>query len=345
MNRRETYTKFCQGRQDIPVFSQPWWLDAVCGSDGWDVSIVENARGIVATLPFLYRTHHRSGHISMPALTQCFKLWISYTDPTKVEARLSQEKQVITELLHQLPQFESFVLNFDHSLTNWLPFYWQGFTQTTRYTYVIDDLTDLTAVFASFSHAKRKNIKRAESILKVGPELTAQEFYNHHVMTLEKAGKAINYDYALLEKIFQATRAHDCGKVFTAVDSDGLVHAAILVIWDPLQAYYLMSSIDPDHRSSGAATYLIQQAITDMRSKTKRFDFEGSMIEGVENSFRQFGTIQVPYFQIQKYPSPPTSLGKFVKASLKFRWNRAHGLITSRFQQREAKHDQPVQRD
>ncbi len=331
MNKRETYRTFCVGRPDIPVFSQPWWLDVVCGEEGWDVCIVENAGRVVATLPYRYETSHGAVHISMPGLTQSFRLWIDYTDATKLESRLSREKQVITELIRQLPTFESFVLNLHPSLTNWLPFYWQGFTQTTRYTYVIDDLTDLPAVFARFSHAKRKNLKRADEIVKLGPELTAQEYYKHHTMTMQKSGKVINYPYSLLEAIFRTTRAHECGKVYTAIDSNGRIHSAIFVMWDPEQAFYLLSSIDPDHRTSGATTFLLKQAITEMREKTKRFDFEGSMIEGVENSFRQFGTKQIPYFQILKFPPPPTSLGGFAKTSLKFRWTRARSRLAARF--------------
>ena len=30
------------------------------------------------------------------------------------------------------------------------------------------------------------------------------------------------------------------------------------------------------------------------------FDFEGSMNESIENSYRKFGTVQVPYFAISK---------------------------------------------
>jgi len=43
-------------------------------------------------------------------------------------------------------------------------------------------------------------------------------------------------------------------------------------------------------------------AVMHVASRTKMFDFEGSMIVGVENSFRQFGAVQMPYFQIQKDP-------------------------------------------
>ncbi|WP_343823783.1 hypothetical protein [Clostridium subterminale] len=37
-----------------------------------------------------------------------------------------------------------------------------------------------------------------------------------------------------------------------------------------------------------------------MANYTKKFDFEGSMIENVKNSFRRFGAVQVPYFCIYK---------------------------------------------
>ncbi|MNF11290.1 hypothetical protein D3C80_2124830 [compost metagenome] len=37
--------------------------------------------------------------------------------------------------------------------------------------------------------------------------------------------------------------------------------------------------------------------------KTCKFDFEGSMSEPVERSFRQYGAVQIPYFAVSKTPS------------------------------------------
>jgi hypothetical protein len=119
-------------------------------------------------------------------------------------------------------------------------------------------------------------------------------------MTLGKLGQKVFYSGDYLARIFQACKAHDAGKTFYAVDSAQHIHAAILVIYDSLSAYYLVSSIDPDFRGSGAATLLIRQALTFLSPKTKKFDFEGSMIPGVEHSFRKFGAIQTPYFRIKK---------------------------------------------
>ena len=47
-------------------------------------------------------------------------------------------------------------------------------------------------------------------------------------------------------------------------------------------------------------TYLSLHAIQLAQKENKLFDFEGSMMEGVEQRNRQFGAKQTPYFQIKK---------------------------------------------
>ena len=31
------YRKWCAGQQNLPLFAQDWWLDAVCGKENWHV--------------------------------------------------------------------------------------------------------------------------------------------------------------------------------------------------------------------------------------------------------------------------------------------------------------------
>ena len=73
------------------------------------------------------------------------------------------------------------------------------------------------------------------------------------------------------------------------------------MIWDAETAYDLISTIDPEYRNSGAASLAVYEIIKYVKTQgITGFDFEGSMIEGVENSFRKFGTVQTPYFFICK---------------------------------------------
>jgi hypothetical protein len=54
MSNKQRYIQFCTEHPDIPVFSQPWWLDAVC-PDQWDVILIEKSNRIIASFPY-YKT-------------------------------------------------------------------------------------------------------------------------------------------------------------------------------------------------------------------------------------------------------------------------------------------------
>ena len=61
-----------------------------------------------------------------------------------------------------------------------------------------------------------------------------------------------------------------------------------------------MGGADPELRNSGATSLLMWEAIQFAATVTKKFDFEGSMIESVERFVRAFGARQIPYFQITR---------------------------------------------
>lgn len=61
------------------------------------------------------------------------------------------------------------------------------------------------------------------------------------------------------------------------------------------------------------ASLLIREIIKYLSSKTRKFDFEGSMIEPVEQSFRRFGAIQERYFRTSKVNSRLLSLYRALK--------------------------------
>jgi hypothetical protein len=303
MVNREKYREFCKKEDGISIFSKDWFLDSVCGKDNWDVALVEKGGSIIASMPYFRKKKAIFNIITMPKHTQNMGVYIKYPDGQKYEKQLSFEKEVMTDLIEQLPTVDYFNQTFHYSITNWLPFYWKGYTQTTNYTYVIEDLSDLDAVFKEFNHAKRKNIKKAEKFLTVKFDLPAKEFYENHKMTLEKQNSTIAYDFEHFNRIYSSAYEHNAGRTIYAVDDDNNIHAALLVLWDKNSAYDLISTIDPDFRNSGAASLLVRDIIIFVADKTKKFDFEGSMIENVEKSFRQFGAKQKAYFDITKVDS------------------------------------------
>ena len=47
MTKKELYAEWVRGQEKLPVFFEPWWLDAVCAGREWDVIIVESRKSKV----------------------------------------------------------------------------------------------------------------------------------------------------------------------------------------------------------------------------------------------------------------------------------------------------------
>ncbi len=278
------------------IFQQPWWLDAVAPNSWHSIEIIENDT-LKARLPYIMHKKRGLTLLTMPTLTQTLGPW-SAPSQAKYAKQLSREKDLMTLLISKLPAYDYFCQNFHYSITNWLPFYWQGFTQTTRYTYVLEKLNDLEKIWSGFQENIRTDIRKAQKILTVKTDLDINRFFNLNALTFQRQGKQIPYSLEFVQRLDAACIKHQASKIFFAEDAQGRIHAAIYITWDENSAYYLMGGADPELRNSGATSLLMWEAIQFAVTVTKKFDFEGSMIESVERFFRAFGARQIPYFQI-----------------------------------------------
>ena len=143
---KEKYIQFCNTEKDIPIFSQPWWLDIVCNNN-WEIILVERNNKIIASMPFQIKSKLGFKIISMPKLTQKLGPYIKYPLEQKYEKKLAYEKEIMLELIDRLPLFDKFGQTFNYTISNWKPFYWNGFSQTTYYTYIVDTKQTLEQIF------------------------------------------------------------------------------------------------------------------------------------------------------------------------------------------------------
>jgi hypothetical protein len=166
MTNKQKYREFCKKEKNIPIFSKDWWFDAVCGEDNWDVIIVEKGGEIWATMPYCIKKKFGFTLITMPLLTQTLGPYIKYTKNQKYYKKLSWEKEIMNALIEQLPKFDYFLQNWHYSVTNWLPFYWRGFKQNTRYTYIVENL-NIEELEKNFeTDVRRKAIKAGVEVLE-----------------------------------------------------------------------------------------------------------------------------------------------------------------------------------
>lgn len=299
---KERFCKLCNENKSIPLFMQSWWMDAVCNYKDWDVLIYEKNNKILGVLVFYYVKKLGFRIILQPQLTQYNGIWIDYPQNQTTKQKLSFDKLIMSEIIRQLDsmKFSFFQQNFHYSITNWQPFYWFGFNQTTRYTYKLKNINNIDDVFDNFHFGKQKHIKKAQRNLQVDFDIEPIEFFNFHCNSLKTKNKSVFYSEDFFLHLYESVMKREQGKIIAIRDDQRNIHSAIFTVWDSKSAYYLISAIDPKYKSSGASSLMVWEALVFLSDKTQEFDFEGSMIEGVAKANEEFGAEQIPYFMIYK---------------------------------------------
>lgn len=325
MNSKELYACFYFEHNDIPIYSAPWWLDAVCGEDNWDVVLIKDKNGkIIATFPYYLRTGKFGiKNLTMPLLTQKLGPYIVYdSNKTSEMKKIGYEHEIYKKIIEQLPEFDSFNVNFDQRFKNWLPFYWNGFKQTSRYSYKIMNLKDLPFVFCNIAKSKRQKIQKAENSLFVKDDMSVEDFYKYFEESVKTRGEHVSYSFDFIKNLVNTTYEHHAGKIYYCTDSDNNIHAVAFIVWDKKCAYYLSAMRKSEFNNSGGNEFLVWHIIKEVSKFVDEFDFEGSMVKGVEEAYRWYGTTQTEYYNISKINNPLLILRNDVYAVLRWCKNK-----------------------
>jgi len=303
MTNREIHRQWCAQRNDIPLFLTDAWLNTIADESQWDVALIGQMNDVQAFLPYFHKRKMGFNIITMPPLTPYMGPWIHYPEGQKQATRLSFEKKMMDGLIAQLPATDRFIQYFHPAITNWLPFRWHSFEQTTRYTYILPDLSDLQAVYEGIQGNIRREIKKAESQFIVALSDDAGALFAMMDRDFKRKKEKLLFSKAYFQKVFTALSATGNCKVLSATDDKGKVVASVFIVWDAQSAYYLAGAVEPEAKTTGVMSLLLWEAIRHSAMVTKAFNFEGSIREPIERFFRAFGGEQTPYFEIRKVDS------------------------------------------
>jgi len=300
MSNKDDYAALCAKDDSLGLFMQPWWLDAVCGPEKWDVALVKKGDDVQGALPYAVKRKYGLTILATPPLTQCLGPWVKDTG-AKYNKRLSHEKDVMQGLIAALPKAPLIYTSWPWRMTNWLPFYWAGFRQTTRYTYVIEDLSDHEAMWANLGENARNEIRKAQSRgVAVVEDAGLDDYLAINAKSYERQQMDVPYDEALVRRLDAACAARGARTILIAKDGEGRVHAGLYLVHDRHSTYYLMGGGDPELRGNGGSSLLMWHALKQAGRQSRIFDFEGSMIEPIERYMRSFGAVQKAYFTVYK---------------------------------------------
>lgn len=301
MKKKIEYDKFCESTY-VPIFSKPWWLDATCGVDNWDVWIYKSDNNILAAMPYYLEKRNNYNYITKAKLTQNNGIIFKYNKNSKLVTNSEFEEKVInsaTVFLDSL-NLDVYEQQYHYSFKNWQPFYWNNFSCQLRYTYVIHNTESLEKVKKEFSPKLRSIIKKGEKNSSIITNVSDDVFYHEHEKVFLKQGLKCPFDLNFWKNLLNACRNNNCCQIMCAVDYEDNINSVAFYVWDEKSVYLLLGGSIPEFSNNDTYSYLIYEGIKLASFMRLKFDFEGSMIKRIAKASRQFGGEPMPYFRIRK---------------------------------------------
>ncbi len=298
MSERVRYDAVVASSPQGSIFSTSWWLDAVAGPS-WQPNLVEDGE-LSAAWPTVVQSS-RWGPVHMGASLSPFlgPLLPAHDDGKR---RWTTAERALELLLDAVEPYAHMEARCHPSFSYWTPLSWRGFSQTTKYTWRLEDLGDLAATEASMRPNIRGDIRKAR---KQGVSVGVgdlEEFLALHARSTRGRGELAVRTRQVLEQIDAPASERNARRILIAHGKDGEPHAAGYFVWDDTAVYYLAGAADAALRSSGATSLLLWMAIELAAEQGNAFDFEGSMIPSIERFFRAFGGQPVAYSVVRHTP-------------------------------------------
>jgi hypothetical protein len=290
-DNRNRYRDLYESQPDQRLYAAPWWLDAVCGTDGWNAAIadvlVDNEDKPVA-IPFFKTTIRGLSAVITPPLTQ----WVDVIDSHALSS-------IYPLLVKQLPASSILDISLRPGIELLPPP--RAFRISTQYSYILPALASAEAALARYNDTMRYTIRQApdQLIIQKKPDIDLLLQLVASVF-IQKQMKEPPWIQSVLPRLAKEVIARGCGEMRFAIQQNKVI-AGSLVVWDDKHAYYLVGGREAGEKGQSAHAYLLHDAILSAGARGQDFDFEGSMIPGVASFFQSFGARPVPFVRLRRF--------------------------------------------
>ncbi|WP_020587586.1 hypothetical protein [Desulfobacter curvatus] len=219
----------------------------------------------------------------------------------KYANKITIEKKIIEQIVSNIKWCKTFDYTFHYDFQNWMPFYWAGYRQESKYTYLISNLKNMDSLYDKMQSNARKNMRKAvKNNISIIYDICPENFYRINEMTFLRQGGPIPYSLSFFKRFYAALKKKDSIKLLGAFDRQQRCHSVCGLVYDNKACHLLLNGSNPDLPNMEANTLLVGKAIEYASQVSEVFDFEGSMIKSIERFYRGFGGVMTPYHNIWK---------------------------------------------
>lgn len=310
----DTYSEKAEGF--LGVFSSRKWL-SVYDEQLQFVGIYKDERQLIGGFYFIKTKKFNFSFIKLPPYTPHCGLFFQ-TESSNRSSLHNFSKDVITAVCNEIEAQKAAltILAFPSAVADLQPFIWSKFKVVPNYTYRIDLSKPIEQIKSNFDPKNRNVINKAirEEVTTTENVLGKEQLYDFFISTLSSAGA--NIYKKELKGIF--TKFSDETNSFSIEARRGAeLLGVVFCVFDKINCYYLLGGVNKNSKINGVNNLLVLKCIEKAIEKgCAVFDFEGSMLKGVEKFFRSFGPELVPYYTVNKAILPIEILLKFKKREL-----------------------------
>jgi hypothetical protein len=177
-------------------------------------------------------------------------------------------------------------------------FVWKGYNVSPRYTYHIDLRQSMENILSNLSSSHRNHFNKAKKDgIKWELSHSPQKMMELVTYTMKRKNQKFHKSYlhSILHDFCNSDNSFMC-----IAYSGGEAIAGATVIFNLKRAYLLFSGYNEEKKHGGAGIGCVLTLIESCKkTQIPIFDFEGSMLEEVEQYFRGFGGEIKPYLSIK----------------------------------------------
>lgn len=300
----------------IGVFGSKKWL-AVYGGHLELIGIYKDEHQLIGGFYFLKTKKYGFNFVKLPPYTPHCGLF--FVSESKNRSSINNfSKEVMQDICNYFTAQKSSltILAFPSEIIDLQPFIWDKYKVIPNYTYRIDLNKTVEEIKSNFDTKNRNVINKAikEEITVSSNSLTQEELYKFFKGSLKSAGANVYEEE--LKNVF--LNFADASNSFAMIAKKGdKFYGAVFCIYDKNNCYYLLGGVDKNSGVQGVNNLLIQKSIEKAKELgCTTFDFEGSMLKGVEKFFRGFGPDLIPYYTVNKASLPLEILLKYKKREI-----------------------------
>jgi hypothetical protein len=280
---KSEYEKFLLDKK-FPIFNSVKWLNDTC--ENWKPVNIFFKEKISFSIP----VHTTNRFFKRKILTPTFS---PYIIPIFLkELSKNEKKEIINYFCSFLRSFDIVKIKLHHQNKDWLPYYWGKIGCSLRNTNILHISNEI-----KLSNLRRRDLAKALKFKDLIVETTEDTTDHLRIVNKrfkEKKVKPLDKNFG--KAIFNST-INNYGKLFIC-KKDKLIISSGFIVYDKEFAYLLHFVFDSNFSTYKPNHLLLYEILKYCKKKGISFDFEGSMIEGIDKYYKSYGSKSTNYIQL-----------------------------------------------